>query len=86
MTNTPDPTPDPIPEVVASSEPPPSDGDVQPVEMIAICHTEGCPVQDVPYNAWVYPVGTFDPPLYYVFCGRCGQRITDLQPVPPETP
>ncbi|MEU5490250.1 hypothetical protein AB0G98_21235 [Streptomyces sp. NPDC020196] len=64
------------------------------VQLIAVCHTPDCPVENQEFEGTYYPYGTYDPPRYMGQCGRCGQPYTDLRPAPtptepapvPETP
>lgn len=51
------------------------------VQLIAVCHTTGCPVEGQEFEGTYYAYGTFDPPRYMGQCGRCGTPITDLRPV-----
>ncbi|WP_399559300.1 hypothetical protein OH809_45125 (plasmid) [Streptomyces sp. NBC_00873] len=51
------------------------------VQLIAVCHTPGCPVEGQEFVGTYYPYGTYDPPRYMGQCGRCQQPITDLRPV-----
>jgi hypothetical protein len=53
-----------------------------PVELIAVCHTPGCPVEGQSSVNAYYPYGNSTPPVYMGQCGGCQQPITDLQPVP----
>lgn len=55
-----------------------TEGEIQPVHMIATCHTPGCPVAEQPVNALMYPNPV--EPTYRAVCGRCGQPVTDLAP------
>ncbi|MFF7476689.1 hypothetical protein [Streptomyces sp. NPDC008092] len=59
-----------------------SDEDPQPVYMTATCHTEGCPLNGVPFVAPFYPNTT--EPIYRGQCAECGQPITDLVPLDPQ--
>ncbi|MEU3656396.1 hypothetical protein AB0E67_27040 [Streptomyces sp. NPDC032161] len=56
------------------------------VQLIAVCHTSGCPVEGQEFIGTYYPYGTYDPPRYMGQCGRCGKPITDLRPVPEPVP
>jgi hypothetical protein len=51
-----------------------------PVQLEAVCHSDGCPVEGQAFPGFYYPVGDFDPPRYMGQCGRCQQPITDLRP------
>ncbi|WP_392838601.1 hypothetical protein [Streptomyces sp. LN500] len=56
--------------------------DIPPsIQLIAVCHTPECPVQDQEFVNTYYPVGNYVPPRYMGQCGRCQQPITDLRPV-----
>ncbi|MFH9236024.1 hypothetical protein [Streptomyces globisporus] len=57
------------------------------VQLIAVCHTPGCPVEGQEFEGTYYAYGNYDPPRYMGQCGRCGQPYTDLRPVttPPPT-
>lgn len=56
------------------------------VQLIAVCHTPGCPVEDEECLGTYYPAGGFDPPRYMGQCGRCMQPITDLRHPPATVP
>ncbi|MFC8207927.1 hypothetical protein [[Kitasatospora] papulosa] len=49
------------------------------VQLIAVCHTPGCPVEGQEFEGTYYPYGTYDPPRYMGQCGPCGQPYTDLR-------
>lgn len=53
-----------------------------PVQLVAVCHTDGCPAQNEEHVNTYYPVGDYDPPRYMGQCGPCQQPITDLRPAP----
>ncbi|MFB7222479.1 hypothetical protein, partial [Streptomyces sp. NPDC056227] len=50
-------------------------------QLIAVCHTPECPVQDQEFVNTYYPYGAYNPPRYMGQCGQCQQPITDLRPV-----
>lgn len=52
----------------------------EPVCLIAVCHTDGCPAAGQECVGVYYPYGDYDPPRYLGQCGPCGQPITDLRP------
>lgn len=55
------------------------------VQLIAVCHTPGCPVEGQAFEGAYYPYGNYDPPRYMGQCGRCEQPYTDLRPAPTPT-
>lgn len=52
-----------------------------PVQLVAVCHTDGCTAEGEEHSGFYYPCGDFDPPRYMGQCGPCQQPITDLRPV-----
>ena len=57
-----------------------------PVRLVAVCHTPGCPVEGQECQGAFYPYGDHAPPRYLGQCGRCQQPITDLRKPPPDVP
>lgn len=63
---------------IASDPPPITDpGEPTPSEFTAICHTEGCPSAEIPFDVWLYP-NPEPAPKWLCTCGKCEQPITDL--------
>lgn len=52
--------------------------EVEPVWILATCHTEGCPADGITFRVKMYPNEA--PPIFRAQCGRCGQAVTDLVP------
>ena len=47
-------------------------------EFIVTCRTKGCDAEDFPVKLFVEVTGML------VYCGPCGQKIEDIEPIPDE--